>query len=178
MEQEYKIAGKEHAAQVRRKGSGAVIQLGEKEFQAALHPLGDGEYRLELDGNSERVWVVTRGDRAYVHAAGANWEVTRIDPLEKLAGAAGAGAADRAEAPMPGTVVRVEVKPGEKVRRGQTLMVIESMKLETSINAWRDGVVAEIHQQAGATFERRAPLIALEPEASGRGAADRSLSEE
>ena len=68
---------------------------------------------------------------------------------------------------MPGTVVRVEVKPGDSVTRGQTMMVVESMKLETSINAWRDGVVAEIHQQQWEAFERKAPLIALEPEPTG-----------
>ena len=67
---------------------------------------------------------------------------------------------------MPGTVVRVQVAPGEAVKRGQTLMVIESMKMETAIVAWRDGVVGAVHRPLGATFDRKAPLVSLEPESS------------
>ncbi len=173
MEQEFEIAGLARAATaplaatVRRKGNSVELEINGKSYRAALHPLRDGEYRLELDGVSHRVWLAVRGDTVYIHAGGANRAVTRTDPLEKLTDASGAGGADRAEAPMPGTVLRLEVKPGDRVVRGQTLMVIESMKLETSIVAWRDGVVAEIHQLEGATFDRHAPLIALEPESSG-----------
>jgi biotin carboxyl carrier protein len=52
------------------------------------------------------------------------------------------------------------------VKRGQTLMVIESMKMETTIVAWRDGVVGAVHRPLGATFDRKAPLVSLEPESS------------
>ena len=167
MEREFEIAGVPRAAAVRRKGKAAELEINGKSYRAVLHPLRDGEYRLELDGVSHRVWLAVSGDTVYIHAGGANWEVTQTGLLEKLSAASGAGGADRAEAPMPGTVLRVEVKPGDHVVRGQTMMVIESMKLETSIVAWRDGVVAEIHQQVGAAFDRKAPLVALEPEAPG-----------
>jgi 3-methylcrotonyl-CoA carboxylase alpha subunit len=88
-----------------------------------------------------------------------------VDELAETA-AAGAGAADTVEAPMPGTVVRVSVAAGDLVKRGQTLMVIESMKMETTIVAWRDGVVRAVHRPLGATFDRKAPLVTLEPESS------------
>ncbi len=170
MEREFELAGGTHAAVVRLRGEAAAeISIGGKTYRAALHPLGDGAYRLELDGVADRVWIAVRGDTAYIHAGGVNWAVTQTDPLEKLTAAGGGGRADCAEAPMPGTVVRVAVKPGDSVTRGQTMMVVESMKLETSINAWRDGVVAEIHRQQGETFERKAPLIALEPEPEPAG---------
>jgi len=58
-------------------------------------------------------------------------------------------------------VVAVQIKPGERVTRGQTMMVIESMKLETAIVAWRDGVIETLHVSAGQTFERAAPLVTL-----------------
>ena len=69
---------------------------------------------------------------------------------------------DIAQAPMPGTVIAVQVKPGESVTRGQTMMVIESMKLETAIVAWRDGVIKTLHVAPGQTFDRAAPLVTLE----------------
>ena len=77
----------------------------------------------------------------------------------------GASADDVATAPMPGVVVAVHTAPGARVTRGDTLMVIESMKLETAIKAWRDGTVETIHVAEGRTFERSAPLVTFAPEA-------------
>jgi biotin carboxyl carrier protein len=85
-----------------------------------------------------------------------------IDPLVRLAQAGGGSLDDIAQAPMPGTVIAVQVKAGESVTRGQTMMVIESMKLETAIVAWRDGVIKTLHVAPGQTFDRAAPLVTFE----------------
>ena len=69
-----------------------------------------------------------------------------------LAQAGGGSLDDIAQAPMPGTVIAVQVKAGESVTRGQTMMVIESMKLETAIVAWRDGVIKTLHVAPGTDF--------------------------
>jgi len=144
---------------------GTDLLLEEGRHRVSLHALGEGEYRLEVDGIAHRVWIAVCGDAVHIHAGGRSWTVELVDELAETAAAAG-GAADTAEAPMPGTVVRVEVTPGEAVKRGQTLMVIESMKMETTIVAWRDGVVGAVHRPLGATFDRKAPLVTLEPESS------------
>ena len=133
------------------------------EHHGSLHPLGSGEYRLAIDGTVRRAWIVVRGDVVHVHVDGRSWSLESVDELAESAADAGGGT-DTAEAPMPGTVVRVAVSPGERVTRGQTMVVIESMKMETTIVAWRDGVVAAVHHALGATFERKAPLVSLEPE--------------
>ena len=104
-----------------------------------------------------------RGEAIHVHVDGRSWIVEAIDDLAESAAGAG-GAADTAEAPMPGTVVRVLVEPGDTVKRGQSLVVIESMKMETAIVAWRDGIVATVHRPLGATFDRKASLVTLEPQ--------------
>jgi biotin carboxyl carrier protein len=84
----------------------------------------------------------------------------------KRHGAHGAGSADDvAEAPMPGTVIAVNAAPGQTIARGDTLLVIESMKLETAIKATRDGVVAAVHVAQGQSFDRAAPLVTLAQEA-------------
>jgi biotin carboxyl carrier protein len=144
---------------------GTDLVLDERRHRVSLRALGEGEYRLEVDGVAHRVWIAACGDAIHVHTAGRSWVVEVVDELAETA-AAGGGAADTAEAPMPGTVVRVSVTPGETVKRGQTLMVIESMKMETTIVAWRDGVVGAVHRPLGATFDRKAPLVSLEPESS------------
>jgi biotin carboxyl carrier protein len=66
---------------------------------------------------------------------------------------------------MPGVVIAVHAAEGQTVARGDTLVVIESMKLETAIKAPRDGVIATVHVAVGKTFDRAAPLVTLAPEA-------------
>ena len=64
---------------------------------------------------------------------------------------------------MPGTVITVAVAPGDAVTTGQPLVVIESMKMQSEIVAWRDGVVERVHLRVGDTFDRGAGLVELEP---------------
>ena len=66
---------------------------------------------------------------------------------------------------MPGTVIAVHVTEGQAVARGDTLVVIESMKLETAIKALRDGTIATVHVATGQAFDRGMPLVTLAPEA-------------
>ena len=141
------------------------LVVGDREHLVALASLGDGEHRLEIDGHAHRAWIAVRGDAIHVHVDGRSWTLESVDELAETS-VAGGGAADTTEAPMPGTVVRVLVNVGDAVTRGQTLVVIESMKMETAIVAWRDGTIAEIHKALGATFDRKAPLVSLEPEKS------------
>jgi len=159
------IGDRRHEVQVRSGRDGARLRIGEVEHQAALRQLGAGEYRLEVDGLAHRAWIAVRGDAIHVHLGGRSWTVESVDELAETA-SAGGGAADTAEAPMPGTVVRVLVQAGDAVTRGQTLLVIESMKMETAIVAWRKGVVATVHRPLGSTFDRKAPLVSLEPKSS------------
>ncbi len=65
-------------------------------------------------------------------------------------------------APMPGSVVSVEVAVGDKVRKGQTLVVLEAMKMEHPIGCPEDGVVSEIKVSAGDQVERGALLVVVE----------------
>jgi biotin carboxyl carrier protein len=65
-------------------------------------------------------------------------------------------------APMPATVVRVEVSPGAKVHRGDTLVILEAMKMELPIRAVSDGTVASVNCKPGDLVQPGMPLIELE----------------
>ncbi|RMF08536.1 MAG: pyruvate carboxylase [Alphaproteobacteria bacterium] len=66
-------------------------------------------------------------------------------------------------APMPGLVASVAVKPGQKVERGDTLLTLEAMKMETAIRADHDGVVEEVLVQTGTQVDAKDLLMVVEP---------------
>jgi len=132
-----------------------------------LRPDGDGGFVAMLDGRSERLQAVADGDRVWVHWRGRAFALERVDPT-RSAGAGGAEAAGSAHAPMPGVVVSLLVAPGQAVAEGDALLVIESMKLQTTICAAIDGRVAELPFAAGQTFQRGAVLARVHPAEAAR----------
>lgn len=84
------------------------------------------------------------------------------DPLAR--GSADTGNADVIEAPMPGLLREMLARPGQAVAQGDKLAVLEAMKMEHSLTAARDGVVAEVLADAGAQVEAGAALVRLEEE--------------
>jgi acetyl-CoA/propionyl-CoA carboxylase biotin carboxyl carrier protein len=125
----------------------------------------DGPKTGLSDGFSAHQPVVFRdGDAIWV----VDGEVgpVRFAPAAGDADAAGHGDASL-EAPMPGTVVQLRVEPGATVSAGETLVVLESMKMEISIAAPRDGSVAEVFVAAGDQVDRGATLIELAEEEAG-----------
>lgn len=107
--------------------------------------------------------IVTRGDEVYVHLEGESYQLSYEHPLERLAHAAQGGAEDGLRAPMPGSLVVVHARAGQTVVKGEPLLVMESMKMETTLTAARDGVVAAVHFELRQPFERDALLLSLEP---------------
>ena len=76
----------------------------------------------------------------------------------KATGTAGAVAV---KAPMPGNIMKINVKSGAAVKKGDVLMVLEAMKMENDICAPQDGVVASVEVAQGATVETDAVLVTL-----------------
>lgn len=64
-------------------------------------------------------------------------------------------------APMPGNIIRVDVKEGDKVTSGQVLVILEAMKMENEIVAPKDGTVAQVVTSKGAVVETGSPLVVI-----------------
>ena len=64
-------------------------------------------------------------------------------------------------APMPGNIIRVDVKEGDKVKSGQVLVILEAMKMENEIVATKDGTIAQVVTSKGAVVETGSPLIVI-----------------
>lgn len=130
----------------------------------AVTPLGQGRYLIER-GSSRRIAYAAR-------AAGATWVwldgqvVTVADSAGDDAGqdVARSASPDPADlsAPMPATVVSVDVQPGQAVSRGDTLVRLEAMKMEWPLVAPRDGVVAAVRCTTGELVQPGVPLVDFE----------------
>lgn len=86
--------------------------------------------------------------------------VHAISPFEAAGG--GTGAQDEVRAPMPGTVISLSCAVGDEIAQGTEVLVIESMKLQTSIKAPRDGLIAELPFAATQTFNKGDVLLRFE----------------
>lgn len=164
MRHAFLIAGTETEAWLARDGAAYRLTSDAGKARIALEEGPQGAV-LVIDGRSEPVTVIAQGEDLFIHAAGANHVVRHLDPTRRFADGDQGMGADAARAPMPGTVVRIEVAAGQKVAAGDPLIVIESMKLETTIRAWHDGEVVQIHVAQGQSFDRDAILVTLAAEA-------------
>ncbi len=103
---------------------------------------------------------------------GDSWHVADHDPVAaSLSGAAHAGA-DTLAAPMPGTVTVVKVAVGDTVAAGQSLLVVEAMKMEHVISAPHAGTVAELDVTTGSTVAMDQVLAVVVPEEHTEGSGD------
>ena len=121
--------------------------------------LGDGLYRV-TDGN--RYWTVAIAgppDNRWVWIDG---RVLRLDPPPSAARVRSRQGPQDLSSPMPATVVRVIVSAGDRVARGDTLLILEAMKMELPIRAPSDGIVKAVYCQPGELVQPGVTLLDLE----------------
>jgi biotin carboxyl carrier protein len=82
-------------------------------------------------------------------------------PVAEAPKAAAPTGAKEITAPMPGTILKVNVKDGDTVKAGDILMVLEAMKMENEIMAPSDGVISSVNVTSGASVEGGAVLCSL-----------------
>lgn len=70
-------------------------------------------------------------------------------------------AGETVAAPMPGNIIRVDVKQGDTVKSGQILVILEAMKMENEIVAPKDGTVAQVVTSKGSVVDTGAPLVVI-----------------
>ena len=115
--------------------------------------------RLEIDGISAAHRVRIIGRQALVLVAG---RTIVVDLLPRFEDASAAGGAAGPATPVPGTVTLVEVEPGDEVSAGQTLVVLEAMKMEHRITADADGVVGQVLVKPGMSVDAHQVVVVLE----------------
>ena len=159
--------GEAREVDVERNGDHFEVEIDGRRRQVELERL-DGavaSLRFPEDGRSFQItyqhgrngsWRVAVGQREFDLAV-----LTPAEATEAVSGARESGPS-RLTAPIPGKVVAVKVAPGDEVSPGQSLIVLEAMKMENELSAEQAGRVAAVHVRAGATVESGELLVELE----------------
>ncbi|XP_061540654.1 methylcrotonoyl-CoA carboxylase subunit alpha, mitochondrial [Phycodurus eques] len=143
-----------------------TMQLGDELF----HVTGEVEMeggasflRCSIDGVKSRPKVVILDNTVHLFATEGRSDVSVPVP-KYLAAVSGSSAQGGAVAPMTGTIEKVLVKAGDKVKVGDPLMVMIAMKMEHIIRAPKSGVIGKVFFSEGSQANRHAPLVELEEE--------------
>jgi 3-methylcrotonyl-CoA carboxylase alpha subunit len=148
-----------------RDGTAWRLELPSGSLLALLEPADDGRSILTMNDSRTSLRIVRRGDAVTVIHRGRNHDFTRID---RLSPPEAEGAADaQLIASTPARVVAVFVQPGDTVTKGQKLLILEAMKVETSFAAPRDGVVDAVHAIQDELVAEGATLVTFVADPAG-----------
>ena len=124
----------------------ASLLIGNRSYETVVVGGQNGEYEVVLSGEKHDVLVqdelTYRVAQAQESAAANMGEVT-------------------IKSPMPGLIIRVPVSVGESVAKGQTLVILESMKMENELKSPRDGIVLKIETRKGDSVEKGQKLVTV-----------------
>jgi biotin carboxyl carrier protein len=144
------------------------ISINGKTYEVDFEAVGGQPvYSLIADGKSHEAYVRESDEGWQVLLRGRLYPVRVEDEREKrLRAAAGGGVAESGEfhlkAPMPGLVVTIPVEEGQQVKKGQVLLILESMKMQNELKSPRDGTVNRIKVKAGESVEQKQPLLSVQ----------------
>ncbi|MFF5704160.1 acetyl-CoA carboxylase biotin carboxylase subunit [Streptomyces sp. NPDC012794] len=164
----------------RRSDSGTELLVGAGEPAAGQDPGAPVRGRVvdrtpaavtvELDGVTHRFSVAASPEGIWLGRDGDSWHLQHHDPVAASLGGGGRAGADTLAAPMPGTVTVVKVAVGDRVAAGQSLLVVEAMKMEHVISAPHAGTVTELDVTPGTTVAMDQVLAVVTPDAQEEAA--------
>jgi len=163
------IDGKEFDIELEYRSEKYFAVINGKNVEIASYRLGENRSLLLIDDQAHEVDVRSNGydNRKVVFMKGmeipARIEDYNLAQLRKTAGMSSETAVARQlKAAMPGLVIEVKIKPGDKVTKGQPLLVLEAMKMENIIKAQWEATVKAVHVSGGMSVEKGDELLEFE----------------
>ncbi|XP_073255198.1 methylcrotonoyl-CoA carboxylase subunit alpha, mitochondrial-like [Porites lutea] len=129
-----------------------------------------------INGHVLKSWLVDQEGTIHLFTKDGCHKVHR--PIPKfLRGGPSAASQGSAVAPMTGTIVKVLVEPGQKVEEGETLIIMEAMKMEHVIRAPKDGMIGQVLYSEGQAVNRHAQLLQFQEAGQDQGSGDEDEQE-
>jgi acetyl/propionyl-CoA carboxylase alpha subunit len=165
LEQEFVVDNELVKIFIEEKGDKYIIGIDDKEYKADIQALSPSIVSINIKDQIYRVIIKRGKDGFYVHCRGDQYLIQDIDQD------AGGIQSDeeksredmlKVKATMPGKVIKIQVSEKEEVRVGQTLAIVEAMKMENEIKSSMDGIVKKIFAFAGDLVDSDKPIMELE----------------
>jgi len=163
---EFSVGGRTHAVTVEGKSSGASVSVDGRDGRPVdWVVISGGIVSMVVDGRSRTARVARRDGGLSVWVGGRRFDLD-LGAADDAASAAVAGGGARSgvvKAPMPGAVVKVLVKEGDAVEVGQSLVIVEAMKMEHDVRAPVAGTVRKVAVAPGSSVGTTEAMVEIEP---------------
>ena len=161
MQPKYLFKDEVHSVTPKRRQQSVELEIDGKTVIARLQWQSQNSALLTVNNKTRQVYVAQDDQQLFIHLDGKNWLLECIDEFSD-AESGNVSTSGTVKAPMPGVVVELNTTVGQSVTEGDSLLLIESMKLQMDIRATLTGVVQSIHiNGAGDTFEKGSVLIEI-----------------
>jgi geranyl-CoA carboxylase alpha subunit len=155
-----------HPASIMADGAGSyLVALGQDRVEIAIAERGDGDVRFAVSGLQQSARFALSDGLLHLDLDGVVFTVR--DTALDASGAERRDGGSRLVAPMNGAIIAVHAQPGDRVAKGQHIVVLEAMKMQHEIVAERDGVVDKVLVKPGDQVATRQLLVQLKQQEGG-----------
>jgi len=168
MKLQAQIGDTSHVVEIKREDGRVFAKIDDREYELEVSQPEPNVFLFKEKGKIHEFFVAPRtSPDASVVVSGRHGdvEVKLIDPKRLRGGSAASGATDgtvEIKTMMPGKVVRIIAKPGDKVEKGDAVLVVEAMKMQNDLKTPKPGTVKEIRVEEGATVGAGEILAVIE----------------
>lgn len=165
MEHEFIVDNELVKLSVEEKGDQYIISFDNNEYKADITSLSPSIVSIKIQDQIYRVIIERGKDGFYVHCGGDQYFIQEVDQDEGDVHSSEEKAREdmlKIKATMPGKVIKIKVSEEEEVRVGQTLAIVEAMKMENEIKSSIKGIVKKIFATAGDLVDSDKPIMELE----------------
>ena len=167
MELEFNIDEKIRRLQVEFKDGQYRVNLDDEEYVVDSSQISDNCLSLLVNGKAFTVYFADADGERYFSIEGEQFCIQEAKSESITASEADSSAvaeAPVATSPMPGKVVKLLVKEGDEVEKGQGLVIVEAMKMENEIKSPVKGVVEKVNFKPGDLVDAAQPIVEIKPE--------------
>jgi biotin carboxyl carrier protein len=167
MDLQFKIDQKIHKVEIDLKDGKYLVKLGDKQHQVDSQRISENCISLLVDGKAYTVFIADDKTKRYISVQGEQFcieEAKAETETRSLADASTLKGIPTISSPMPGKIVKILVREKDKVRKNQSLVIVEAMKMENEIRSPGAGIVKKINFKEGDLVDAAEPIVELDSE--------------
>jgi biotin carboxyl carrier protein len=165
MEFEFVLEDKIYKVNLEKKGDKYFVDLGNKKKELYCQVISPTCLSMEIDGHIQTIYMAEGENKKYIFFQGEQFILQEKDTTRAKRKVEEAGLSEGKQmvcAPMPGRILKILVSEGEKVKKKQSLVIVEAMKMEHEIKSALDGVVKKVNFQENQMVDTEEPIMELE----------------